>query len=74
MLYASGVGTWCIGHEYNEYGIKSSDAPLCPSQATGWLFSVGKGDDNPPAIVRVTCSLHKQIIFYLSVNDDFTFL
>ena len=60
LLYVSGEGRWCIGVGYQKYGICSSDAPLCPSQATGWMFAVS---NNPlilqPAIVKVTCSLHK---------------
>ena len=56
----SGDGKWNIGPEYNRYGIKSSDAPLCPSKATGWgwMFALGYGE-TLPAIVKVTCSLHK---------------
>ena len=58
MLYVANNGRWCISDEYGKYGICSSDAPLCPSQATGWMFSLGNGVTQP-AIVQVTCSLHR---------------
>ena len=53
LLYVCNYGQWCIGPKIGRYGIRSSDKPMFPASATGWVFWNGSSPEK--ADIEVQC-------------------
>ena len=57
MLHVGIDGHWFMGYKFNTYGIRSSDGPLCPSEATGWMYGDSHFSEKPIQM-KLSC-IHK---------------